>query len=181
MDTGTLIFYLIIIFFIISRIRRAIKEGEKVSAKKPKQNSSWENEPSDVMAEILQDMEEERYSTNGGPVSKEEKNGRDDIIFAEYTRVRTEPSPGHKEVSRPSDQRRAKQKAVKADERRLQITERRLRKSEMYENLGVAQSLPSENAAFFGRVSPSLQQQLQAAVVWSEILAPPLALRDMDI
>lgn len=179
MDAGTIIFYLVIIVFIISRIRRAIKESEEGQPEKSVQKSGWKKALSDVMTEMQKGME--ITSDQKESVSAGREVGWTDLTD-EYPDVLSEEASEYtRSAPRPENPRERKPTA-EMEEIQRKIEELRGHESRISTRVATVPGMPDEKDAGTGPVNPlpRLPDQLQAAVVWSEILAPPLALREID-
>ncbi|NOY69948.1 MAG: hypothetical protein GXP53_10775 [Deltaproteobacteria bacterium] len=183
MDAGTIIFYLVIIVFIISRIRRAIKESEKGQPEKAVPKSGWKKALSDVMTEIQKGMEE--ASEGGKSTSADREVGWEDIAVpveyqTGYPDGPAEEAPVFQRATPQPENPRERKPSAKMEEIQRKIEEIRGHKSGISTECSVVPGMPDERDTGPVNPLPRLPDQLQAAIAWSEILAPPLALREVD-
>ncbi len=185
MHLDTVIFLIVAAIVIISQIRKMKGARKPDKRAQPQKKTGWKATVEDLIAEVHSEMEKGRTETGAKPgtgdVPPRRKTGWEDIIPAEiFERTPSEPASAPEPMmsAMAPEPEPAPVSAEPEDDVELTPTERMeiqrkkaaLRRGRMREK-----RMPPwhEGRGFTVR-------QLQHAVIWSEILAPPVGMRDLD-
>jgi hypothetical protein len=188
MDFGDLVFFIVFAIIIISNILKQLKKfGKKTEEnKKPVKKTGLKNILETMLEEARKQMEASAGPESAGTPLKQKSGWEDiisggDLISGQPAEAPEKVEPV-KEMTPPplisEEAARTVRKTVQPDESQFQYVETKKekpKKSGFGEHPGYC-----TDAGLTGSSSQLSAQELRNAVIWSEILASPLGLRDLE-